>query len=523
MGVVTCPVCTKDISRLGARFRDMHVLRCLGEDVEDAGGDLVPIDSTIVLEAPVILKQGDGNSVEPLSESESIGLLKNDTEVIPTDSCENLNTINEISEVEVVQKERDVKVVESTETVELDSTEAVSIETIEEAKSKSHTIENTETTDNAKRKPGRYLPYYKVLDLGNNVKFAVDAFSYGEIPGVSAYFLSHFHSDHYGGLSKSWSHGPIYCSRATANLTERYLGVDPKYLRVIPGDGECCEVDNVKVYIIDANHCPGSVLFLFVSKTKRILHTGDFRASEEHVQTVRSLVPGMLDIVYLDTTYLSPKYCFPSQDKVIRACAEYCREMITNDMPSAGVNLNNFFRRSSLKPKQNKPLVYVGSYSIGKERLAVGIAQMIGSTIFAQEKKMDTFELLGDRELSGLLNDNGWESNVHVVKMSDLSLENLQREWKNLSKKFSHLIAIIPTGWTFGGSRWSGINSSSSSSDSQSTLVSDSYQLKDLEKQRKVVGKIHILKVPYSEHSSFQELEHFCRNIHTKRIIPTVK
>ncbi|MCO5609238.1 hypothetical protein L7F22_063462 [Adiantum nelumboides] len=57
----------------------------------------------------------------------------------------------------------------------------------------------------------------------------------------------------------------------------------------------------------------------------RYLHCGDFRASPRHIE--HPAIKGKrIDIVYLDTTYLNPRYCFPAQEQVVNACAQAVRE-----------------------------------------------------------------------------------------------------------------------------------------------------------------------------------------------------
>lgn len=207
-------------------------------------------------------------------------------------------------------------------------------------------VESKNYTGAARSRPQkRTAPFYKVL---TGMPISVDAFRFGDIEGCSAYFLSHFHADHYGGMTSIWNHGPIYCSVTTANLVRSSLRVQDQYVCPLPMNETITipRTGGVRVTLLDANHCPGSCIFLFegpqtchilpassgfnhpplppLSKTFRYLHCGDFRASPRHIN--HPVMKGKrLDIIYLDTTYCNPRYCFPAQEMVVNACAEMVR------------------------------------------------------------------------------------------------------------------------------------------------------------------------------------------------------
>lgn len=66
-------------------------------------------------------------------------------------------------------------------------------------------------------------------------RFVVDCFgakSKGLRP--AAWFLTHFHYDHYGGLTKAFNQGIIYCSQVTARLVKTILKVPEERLVALP-------------------------------------------------------------------------------------------------------------------------------------------------------------------------------------------------------------------------------------------------------------------------------------------------
>lgn len=75
-------------------------------------------------------------------------------------------------------------------------------------------------------------PFYKWV---KGTSFTVDAFNFGEIPKCTAYFLSHFHADHYMGLNKHFK-GTLYCSKVTANYVIHNLKVNPSQVNPLEMD-----------------------------------------------------------------------------------------------------------------------------------------------------------------------------------------------------------------------------------------------------------------------------------------------
>ncbi|KAH7913856.1 DRMBL-domain-containing protein [Hygrophoropsis aurantiaca] len=406
------------------------------------------------------------------------------------------------------------------------------------------------TKGDAKR---RQAPFYKVLQ---GMPIAVDAFRYGTIPGVTAYFLTHAHSDHYTNLSSNWKSGPIYCSEDTANLIIHMLAVDPKWVNKLPMDTPTVipNTEGVSVTLIEANHCPGSCLFFFegqqtvnagdsafkssfVGSTKifRYLHCGDFRASPRHV--LHPAVKGRyIDHIYLDTTYLDHKYTFPPQPLVISACAELARRIVSGEAispaDSSGKRMLTMDTWISAQPKketkkegeqpppQQRILVVVGTYSIGKERIVKAIAQALKTKIYCDARKAALLQCQSDPELQSLLTSDPVEGGVHVLPLGMIVSDKIKPYVQRFKGTYSRAVAFRPTGWTYTPPAGSEQTPTIASIISRGQARSFSHV--DLKPMQKSSYAIQMYGVPYSEHSSFFELTCFAMSCEWGRMIATV-
>lgn len=319
-------------------------------------------------------------------------------------------------------------------------------------------------------------PFYKYIP---DASFVVDAFSYGTIDGVKGYFLSHYHYDHYVGLRKNFAQ-PIYCSEITAKLVSKKIGVAQRYLNPLPM-WETRQVHGVGVTLLEANHCPGSVMFLFsVKPGVTHLHVGDFRAHPS-MESYTALQNCPIHTLFLDTTYCSPEYDFPPQEKILEKCVSIAQKH---------------------QQENNKTLFVVGSYTIGKERVFKAIAESLNCSIWVKSDKKMILNCIDDQEILSRLANDKKKARVHVLPMNNIKGQFLGDYLNQMKPFFTEIVGLCPTGWE---------NTRGSSGGGLDQIT-----------PRNPFTDVYIYGIPYSEHSSFSELRRFVQFIKPRKILPTV-
>jgi len=261
-----------------------------------------------------------------------------------------------------------------------------------------------------------------------------------------------------------------------------------------------------------------------------------------------------IDVCYLDTTYLNPRYAFPSQEDVIQACADMCVSLNKTKVDDkdgweqmkkdrAGSSMANFVRVDSkdegeagqttsaefstktlaaARKDRGQLLVIVGTYSIGKERICLGIAKALDSKIYAPPAKQRICAALEDPELNSRLTSDPRAAQVHMTPLFEIRAETLGDYLTEYRDRFSRIVGFRPSGWNYRppGSRFT--ESPAVGTVLHSENWKSRYSMRDLAPQRGSTNRANCFGVPYSEHSSFRELTMFCCALRIDKIVPTV-
>lgn len=214
----------------------------------------------------------------------------------------------------------------------------------------------------------------------------------------------------------------------------------------------------VTVTLFDANHCPGSVMFLFSGYFGDVFYTADFRYKPGILDSF-ALPP--IDVLYLDNTYCSPKCLFPTREDAI--------ENILSQLHTCLVESQR---------------VFIGLDNLGKEDLLERIVKERQFKVNVYPARKELMDIMG---LSNIITADRSNTRIFVVPTNQISGKNLER-WNNEMKTQ----AILAT------ARFCGLN------------------FKPFSKH----PDIHV--IPYSNHSSYFELKDFVKLIKPRCIVPIV-
>ncbi len=224
------------------------------------------------------------------------------------------------------------------------------------------------------------------------------------------HLLSHAHSDHTSGLKNNWMKAPILCTDITVEIILTRFNLIPKSIFILKQPGELVELDDIEIQIVDANHCPGSVMFSCKSNKsqQKVVFTGDFRLNDNIRENIDQFTNA--DIMYLDCTFNKPIFQFPSQTQAIS-------EVINIIEKNSNQNIN------------------IGVYSIGKNKLIQAISEHFTTRIYTPKKLYDVYKAIGMNKFVTTKKSNAW---IHSYPRHYMERKTLE---------IDGVVKIIPTGW----------------------------------------------------------------------------
>ena len=221
--------------------------------------------------------------------------------------------------------------------------------------------------------------------------------------------------------------------------------------------------ESFNVTLIDANHCPGAVMYLFEGYFGCVLATGDFRFNRSIIEQSK-IVEKDIEICFLDNTYFNPLFSrMPSRE----SAAEQTVNILKNQLE-----------------KETNVIIEFKMKNLGKEELLVSVSKSLGAPVCVSPHRYKMYvSILGldpkhftttfDESTLLFVSDTELNDEAKII----LSLKNIKQ--------------VIPTALNM----ISGIQNRAGS----------------------------LFSIPYSDHSSYDEIVEFVKLVKPKRLIPIVR
>ncbi|KAF8739523.1 hypothetical protein AX14_009297 [Amanita brunnescens Koide BX004] len=253
----------------------------------------------------------------------------------------------------------------------------------------------------------------------------------------------------------------------------------------------------ITLTLIDANHCPGAVMYLIEGDNGAILHTGDFRAEQWFLDNLarnpflqpylaplspnnKSFVNRTLDAIYLDTACAFSTLIIPSKEQATTGLVEL------------------------IKLYPSDTLFFINSWTWGYEDILKSISRAFQCLIHVDRYKYSVYQHVSDPYLRSIVTMDAAATRFHACERfhrcehvaSDAPRSS---DTPSLSRTGKHIVYVNPV--TIAAERW------------------DKY-LEDTKERLRTGETVNTLLVPLSRHSTLPELRSFVNLFKPRRVIP---
>jgi len=169
---------------------------------------------------------------------------------------------------------------------------------------------------------------------------------------------------------------------------------------------------------------------------------------------------------------------------------------------------------------KHKTLFLFGSYTIGKEKIYLSVAEKLKMKVYVDSRRYRILSALEwPKERMQVFTKNKSESSLWVVPLGSINFKQMRdyldegNKNKAFTAPYGRVVGFRPTGWTF---------RPTAQDKTQRTLPCGRPKSSRNLISSRTSGRYSIHGVPYSEHSSFPELVDCLRVLKPKKIITTV-